>query len=350
MHADRYLVRMAFSARFVRDLIAFVAQRGFSPEGLYLVPGLDRTELEDEHARVDAGTVGRMWSKAIEVTGDQDIGIHLGEFFFFHANRPVHVLMQSSADVLQAFENGVRYSGLVATVLENRLQVQEHSFRIVFDPRPHWLAAPFEAIKCTLDVTMVCVLRSLQMLTNDKHFPLRAQFGFKAPASVNEYYRVFNCPISFAPGESFIEFDRGHLERVVQGRDQALLKYVRDYADQRISAIDEQRQGFVLKVKRAIYAMADPRFPTLDRMAHHLAMSPRTFQRALSADGFVYKDLLEEVRMECCQRYLERDGASVSDLGYLLGYSDPSAFIKAFKRWYGIAPLKYMKQRKASVG
>lgn len=81
-------------------------------------------------------------------------------------------------------------------------------------------------------------------------------------------------------------------------------------------------------------------------LARHLAMSPRTLQRRLADEGVSYQELLEAARKEAAGRYVRESTLSISEVAYLVGYSEPAPFHRAFKRWYGITPELFRQQRR----
>ena len=80
-------------------------------------------------------------------------------------------------------------------------------------------------------------------------------------------------------------------------------------------------------------------------VASQLAISPRTLQRALQDDGRSFSGLVDEVRCELAKNYLTDASLGVVDLAFLLGFSEQSAFQRAFKRWTGMTPGDYRQQR-----
>jgi AraC-like DNA-binding protein len=81
-------------------------------------------------------------------------------------------------------------------------------------------------------------------------------------------------------------------------------------------------------------------------VARSLGLSPRSLQRRLADEGTRYNDLVDEVRRQFAELYLARPRLAVSEVAYLVGFTDPSAFFKAFRRWTGLTPSDY----RASLG
>ena len=87
----------------------------------------------------------------------------------------------------------------------------------------------------------------------------------------------------------------------------------------------------------------------IDSIARHLAMSARSLQRRLSAEGVTYQALVEETRKEAAGRYVAGSTLSLAEIAYLVGYSEPASFHRAFKRWYGVTPEGFRNRNGTAV-
>ena len=97
------------------------------------------------------------------------------------------------------------------------------------------------------------------------------------------------------------------------------------------------------QVLRAISGRLKGEVPRIDAVAKGLAMSPRSLQRALSDEGTTYQELLDQARRGLAMRYLADSGAVIFEVAILLGFSEPSAFHRAFKRWTGHTPREFQR-------
>ena len=81
-------------------------------------------------------------------------------------------------------------------------------------------------------------------------------------------------------------------------------------------------------------------------LAREMAMSSRTLQRRLAAEGVSYQELLEDARKEAAGRYMSESTLAICEIAYLVGYSEPAPFHRAFKRWYGMTPEAFRQKRR----
>ena len=128
-----------------------------------------------------------------------------------------------------------------------------------------------------------------------------------------------------------------HLEEPVRSANPALLRVFEQHAERVLSQI-EQPESATYEVARVIAARLKGAAPPLRDVARELAMSERNLQRALRNDGTSFQKLLDEVRRDLAINHLANPATSAGQVGFLLGFSEPSAFQRAFRRWTGKAP------------
>lgn len=119
---------------------------------------------------------------------------------------------------------------------------------------------------------------------------------------------------------------------------------LRDYFDQQCRGMLEKLgadSGLAAQVRRALIGVMDGGDSGIDAIARRLGMSTRSLQRRLSEEETSYNDLLAEVRQEFARRYLARGTLTASEVAYLIGFTEPPAFFKAFKRWTGLTPREF---------
>jgi AraC-like DNA-binding protein len=93
-----------------------------------------------------------------------------------------------------------------------------------------------------------------------------------------------------------------------------------------------------MDVRRALGSRIASGETRMSSIARQLGMSERTLQRRLAEEGASYQELLEEVRKAAAGRYLEESPLAIGEIAYLLGYSEPAAFHRAFRRWHATTP------------
>src|SRR6185295_13335937 len=131
-------------------------------------------------------------------------------------------------------------------------------------------------------------------------------------------------------------------------RDQVLQGVLERHVAE-IAARHPAGKDIVTDVQRALTARVADGDTRLQSVARQLGASPRTLQRRLTAAGVRYQDLLERVRCQAAEKYLAESALAIGEVSWLLGYSEPSAFHRAFKRWRGLSPQAFRRQMRAGA-
>jgi AraC-like DNA-binding protein len=118
---------------------------------------------------------------------------------------------------------------------------------------------------------------------------------------------------------------------------------------ERVLAEIPQEDGMLVSVRRAVAEAMREGDPNLTRVAKKMAMSPRTLQRQLKEQGMEFKQLVDDTRRRFALSYLRDRRHTLTEIAFLLGYSEASAFNRAFKRWTGSTPLAYRSQDMPTV-
>ena len=192
----------------------------------------------------------------------------------------------------------------------------------------------------TADGILAFTLREFQNLTLQKHQPTSVHIPYGTRENRLEYERVFKCPVHYNAEVISIRFELKHVQESVVTSDYHLLQVLVQHASEKLATI-ENEVGFTNVVKRSIMNMVKPKFPSIEEVAASLNLSVRSFQRKLKEFGKTYKELLDEVRLDLAKSYLKKPDLSIGEVAYLLDYSEPSAFIRSFKRQTGKTPSQY---------
>jgi AraC-like DNA-binding protein len=118
-----------------------------------------------------------------------------------------------------------------------------------------------------------------------------------------------------------------------------LLEYFEKYAQDFLAEMDHKDE-YTRTVTKIILSRLDDETLSIDKVAKEMSVSVRTLQNHLESEGVVFSVLLREIRQRLAKKYLS-ENYSVEQITYLLGFSEPSAFRKAFKNWSGVTPKEY---------
>ncbi|HXV81900.1 MAG TPA: AraC family transcriptional regulator, partial [Candidatus Binatia bacterium] len=190
---------------------------------------------------------------------------------------------------------------------------------------------------------MAIIVNTLRMMVGSHWSPEEVQFAHEAPEQTSEHHRIFRAPVVFGCETNALVIELGLIERQVPAADQQLYQIMRQYLDQVLSEMPRE-DGFLSSVRKATAESMRDGDPKLARVAKKMAIGPRTLQRRLKEYGFDFKKLVEDTRQRFAVSYLKDPKNTLTEVAFLLGYSELSAFNRAFKRWMGSTPLDYQRR------
>jgi AraC-like DNA-binding protein len=179
----------------------------------------------------------------------------------------------------------------------------------------------------------------MRTLTGIELSPLEVTFNHRAPESMAEYERVFRCPVLFQHPATSMTVDLAIAFTPVRYANPEMLQYFENYAQEFLAEMDRQDEH-TRAVTKIILSRLDDESLSIEKVAGEMSLSVRTLQNRLKDEGILFRELHKEVRERLAKKYL-RENYTVEDITYLLGFSEPSVFRKAFKTWSGVTPREY---------
>jgi AraC-like DNA-binding protein len=310
---------------------------GLDRQELLETAGLSERELADPDARVSLSKIWSLWRVLIDRTGDPALGLHLGSRVVVRDMGLVGYAVYHSATLREAFERMSRYSRIVNEALVIRLLDDEDSGRVVVDK-----AARLDELVHPLVSRLASLVTVAREITGVPLSPIAVRFRKTRPADVSEFQGFFRGRLEFDADEASLVFGREDLDRPVVAADETLSGYLDRLADEVLESIDSS-VTFKQRVRRAIWFDLSGGKPSLRSVAKQLGVSPRTLQRRMEEDGTSFAVELDALRHEMAMRLLQDHTLAVYEVAFLLGYSEPSTFYRAFRRWKRLSPQEYRR-------
>ena len=323
------------TARAVRPLISGLAGLGHDPVPMLAHVGIEAATLEDPEASVPMRQVLGLIDHAVQVTGDEHLGLHLAQEAQ-PGSFDVHLYtMVSSATLGDAFKCLCRYQRLIHDSTEVRLDIEDD--RATLGHRmPGGVAAPRQSAEFLL----AAWVRGGRLATGTTWSPVEVHFAHREPANADGHRRFFGAPIRFMAGENALVMPTSLLGLPCARADAALFAMLDRYAADRLERAPRS-SSIGDRARAALVAALRHGEPSAAQVASRLKMSVRTLNRALADEDTSYRRLLEQLRRELAVRHLADARLSVTEIAFLLGFSELSAFHRAFRRWTGQTPSAF---------
>lgn len=314
-----------------------LAGMGISRELLLREAKIDERQLRDPDGRISLDVYARLWRVAASHVSDPAFGLRIGADTSVREWGLVGYTIAYSSTLGSALNRFAHYSRVMSDALVVRIDTQRDATWVRLDVQPE-----LRAFRPAVDARLAALLSACREIVGTPVTPLLVQLSYRLPGDVKEYERFFGSPLEFGALASAFLLRTDDLERRVTIADKTLAGYLETLADQTLAGIGTERTTRE-RVRRALWSELSERTPNLDAVARSLGMSARTLQRQLREEGVSFGGLLAELRREMAPSLLRDGQNSVSEVAFLLGYEDPSAFRRAFQRWFGSSPRSFRK-------
>ncbi|NMX62762.1 AraC family transcriptional regulator [Pseudomonas sp. WS 5059] len=170
----------------------------------------------------------------------------------------------------------------------------------------------------------------------------QATFSYPMPAHASEYDLLFPCPLVFSASSSSLLFHCRYLNLPLL-QDERTLKLFLERSPADLLSRPDEGDSLRSQLRRLLSRDRTP-WPDLEAVAQHLHISPQTLRRHLRDEGTSFQALKDELRRDIAIFHLGRADLSLQEIAEQLGFSEPSAFHRAFKKWTGVTPGAYRAQ------
>jgi AraC-like DNA-binding protein len=319
----------------VRVVWAFLRYLATHPRGVALVNATPaNAALVDPETRIPLADAAAMLESAIQVTGDQAIGLHAAAFFEPKDRDPLEEAARNCTTLRAALECTIRYIRLLSD--EATYSLREEGERTLFARHS---TATGTALRVATDFAMTDMLQFLRRNASIDESEIAIQFQHAAPDYVDEYRRLFRCQVSFDARHNAMVFRRSHLKTPMRSSCSVLARAFSERADGLLSRLAEG-ESVTDRVHQLVAQHLSSGQVTMDWAGRNLGVSSPTLRRYLQEEGVTFSTIVEQVRRELAEREL-RGRRNIGEIAFRLGFSSLGAFDRAFRRWHGMLPTAY---------
>ncbi|MBJ9984226.1 AraC family transcriptional regulator [Acinetobacter sp. S40] len=319
-----------------------IRRAGLPTEEILTKAGVALNQV-DNNTRTPLNAQYAFWIAAEEVSKDPDIGLHLGEHLPLYRGQVIEHLFISSETFGEGLKRALAYQRLISDALHARLVVDENGC---------YLTNGEQAFSDNIvnrhfsECALSGILRFFKFITEGAFKPIFIDFDFNNGAPEDEYLRVYGCPVSLGQKETRLYFDADILDYPLWQAEPELLQLHEQLAIEKLQEL--ARYDLVGEVRRAIGSTLESGETTLETVAAQLHITPRRLRTQLSEANTSFQQILSDYRCRLAKKLLANTSESVERIVYLTGFSEPSTFYRAFKRWTNETPVEYRKRKQRS--
>ncbi len=318
----------------VLALVTLLESYGFNQNRVSTISGIDLSSLDQQDSRLPLDQYKTLWKTALSITNNPALGLELGQIINTSKIGLVGHIVFNSQNMGEGLNEYIRLFSIVNEAISLTLETdQQYAYLRFIHLSPEYY--------CISDMerTMALFLHRGKAVF-DKNLKWESvDFQHPQPTYHDAYKKVFDCPIRFNQNYCQVIFPRKYLKITPKQRNPYVGSAALQYANNILKKL--LRRSYSDKVKTLITQSISTGKTDVDYIAEQLNTSRQTLYRKLKAEDVSFQDLLEEVRFSSAKEQLKETNLSLSEIAFSLGFSDLSAFSRAFKRWSGETPKSY---------
>mgnify|MGYP000875198104 CR=1 FL=1 len=324
--------------------LARLAYQGLVNLGIDAAKVLQRSGLKPEqlykpNLRTQFSAQPRFWQAAADLSNDPCIGLHVGEKMPVYKGQIIEYLFFSSTSFGDGLRRNINYQRLVSDALHGQLVEQSEPYLTGYFSDQQYVTSHL------IEALSIGIIKCFQAVTDGAFKPEKIMFTHTPNTDIAEYQRIFECEVEFEAKEFRIYFPKEMLNYRSLNAVPELLDLHLKVADEHIARL--RQQDFIGEVRNLIAALLESGEASLESVAENLKLSPRQLRHQLKTAGTSFQQILNRHRHSLARRLLSRTDEAISEIVYLTGFSEPSTFYRAFKRWEGSTPIEYRQRHRS---
>jgi len=311
---------------------------GYATEHLLANAGIRKADLADPDGLISCAATGALFAGAMWQQPMKNLAVRLAAEIPIGAFPLIDYLVLTSDTVGSGLKQLRRYLRLAGAPYDLDPQENEDPIRVLVSN-----SAIAFCVEFAVTLTILHLRRE-----SESELPVMCASFSHSPDDAREIEGILGCPANTNALWNGFALAREGWGIPMRRRDPVLQSVLEHHAKEiaaRLTANDLP----AVEVRRAVMSRMAQGDTQIQSVARALATSVRSLQRRLADAGLSYQQLLEVTRREAAAEYLSNPTLSVGEVAYLLGYSEPAAFHRAFKRWNGVTPQSFREQRNAGL-
>jgi AraC-like DNA-binding protein len=315
---------------------------GLDPDELFREAGIDPQLRLDSTARISAEQYDRLIWTEKQKSKDDAFVFHMVDHIHPSYMGAIGYSWMTSASLRKGFKLLARYARLLAD--EAIVQLEDHGENL------HVLLEFGQAGERDPDLRerlrLANAVKLCRLNCGETFKPARIHFRQSEPPKPAAYYSFFRCELQFDSDSSILMIDSGVADKPLPGFNAQLENLLEQQIIDYLARLD--KQDVVGRTKSVIFEYLPSGHVLIEDVAAKLNTSVRTLRRKLSGKGASFKELLTQTRRELGERYIHDNSLSLTEIAFLLGFSDSSSFSRVYKTWTGQSPSEYRSTHRMS--
>ncbi|GAA3570928.1 MULTISPECIES: AraC family transcriptional regulator [Marinobacter] len=322
------MLRLIYQAMKTRDI---------DTDAIFARLGVDEDYVFTEQLRTPHNAQLYFWQVVEDVSGDPDVGLNLGQVLPAYRGQVLEYLFLSSPTFGEGLRRAQNYQRLLSDAANTDFFVEGDEACMVLDTASEEVSRLKHFNECFVQ-GLVTFFKSI---TDGRFQPSRIEFEHHRDTGQALVQDTLGCEVVFGAKENRLFFPVRLLAHPSPHAEPELLALHERFASEQVARLE--KKDIVGQVERIVAELLDSGEVTLDAVAERLQIKPRTLRTRLTEAETSFNQVLADFRYRLARQLLATTDESIDEIVYLTGFSEPSTFYRAFKRWSGMTPIEYRK-------
>lgn len=315
---------------------------GIDADSVLVRSGLTEEDLYNSKLRTPHWAQSIFWQAAEDISQDKDIGLHLGLEMPLFKGMVLEYLFISASNFGDGLKRMINYQRLISDAINLKLVTNDPNY-----PEEAYITIEFpeKDFRHLMECMGVVLIKFFKFVSEDALKISNVEFTHQRSSSNNddELQEIFECQVSFGCDDNRIYFAKELLNFRSLHTQPELLSFHEQWASAQLA--DLERQDLISDVQQQIASLLESGEVCVEAVAQELNIAPRSLRAQLQEAGTSFSQVLNDYRHQLAKKLLAKTQESIAEIVYLTGFSEPSTFYRAFKRWEGITPVEYRKRK-----
>lgn len=342
--------------RFARSLLRALEAQGYSSEEVLksVNATVNPLECNDEDATIDAGLYAELYRRIMDLLQDECFGLQLNRKIPAGTFRMTCLCIIHCNNLRSAIQRSGEFSDFCHELIgihrkkHQPLVEEDEVATMVFEHNPWLFGRKGEENVLGIANAMSSWRRLSSWLIGRNIEPIEVLFTSDEPPRSENLKALFTCPIRFNQPINGFRFASYHLDSPLIQTEDSLNEFLRTAPFQLLAKSDDDEQNIIAHMRRIVGNDFSKDFPSVTQMADALNMSVRTLRRRLKKEGLTFQQFKDNTRRQAAELYLARPELKINTVSALMGFDEPSAFHRSFKKWTEMTPGEFRARREVN--
>ena len=328
----------SISATKISSFLNNVHCYGISIEEVIKYAGVNPLILLSPDNRLSGFEAQKIIETAIRLTNDENLGLHQGEHLSKGFSNILGYVLMNCSTLKECWTKYCRYEKIIYSTSISDFQII-NNYAVLSNIT---LDKALESNRQFSEFKISGMLSYIKLLSNENLQLHEVHFTHSKPSNISEYERIFQCKVCFEKSSNTLIFDRELLNiSVIEPNEKLLLLFEKNAEEVLKTFNDNTYANMVTEI--LLEEIKKCNLPSIENISKKLLLSVRSLQLYLHKEDTSYIKLVQKTRKDMAEKYLNDRTISIDEITYILGFSETSAFHRAFKNWTGVTPTQFRK-------